>query len=89
MKSLFLTGLLVLGVAHAGAFLSIWKLPYVENHLTIKDFGRKLDNVVKWEEKSETLREARATARDENYALYNKATPEQEAKRKALDAKKR
>lgn len=88
MKSLVLTGILALGVAHAGAFLSIWNLPHVEDHVTVKDFGRKLDKVFKWDEKSETLRDARTAARDENYALYQ-ATPEQEARRKALQSKKR
>ena len=88
MKSLIFTGILALAVAHAGAFLSIWKLPHIEDHITVKDFGRKLDNVFKWNEKTETLRESRTTAQDENYALYQ-ATPEQEAKRKALEAKKR
>ncbi len=71
-----------MGVAHAGAFLSLWELPHVEDHITLQDFGRKLNKVTNWDEKKESLRDARAAAREKNYALF-KATPEELAKRKA------
>ena len=71
-----------MGVAHAGAFLSLWGLPHVEDHITLQDFGRKLNKVTNWDEKKESLRDARAAAREKNYALF-KATPEELAKRKA------
>ena len=82
MKALLLTEILSMGVAHTGAFLQIWELPHVENHITIYDLGRKLNNVFKWEETANSLRIARGEAREENYALY-KATPAELAKRKA------
>lgn len=82
MKSLLLTGILSMGVAHTGAFLNIWELPHVQDHLTIQDFGRKVNNVTKWDEKTASLRDARTEAREENYALY-KATPGELAKRRA------
>ncbi|MBL47562.1 MAG: hypothetical protein CMP28_01225 [Roseibacillus sp.] len=80
MKSLFFTAILVLGIAHTGAFLTIWDLPYVDNHITKDEFARKLNNVFKWDEKFGSLREAREKAAEDNYALY-KATPEQAARR--------
>jgi hypothetical protein len=82
MKSLLLTGFLLMGVAHTGAFLSLWELPHVEDHITLQDFGRKLNKVTKWDEKKESLRDARAVAREQNYDLY-KTTPGELAKRKA------
>ena len=74
MKALLLTGILSMGVAHTGAFLQIWELPHVENHITNYDMGRKLNNVFKWEETANSLRNARGEAREESYALYNANT---------------
>ena len=71
MKSLLLTACLGMSVAHSGAFLSVWELPYVEDHLTIGDLGRKLNKVFKWKEFNDSLRQAREQARDENYAMYD------------------
>jgi hypothetical protein len=70
MKSLLFTGLLTMGFAHTGAFLEVWELPHVKDHVTIGDVGRKLKKVVKWKEQRDALRNARNKARDENYALY-------------------
>ena len=70
MKSLLFTGFLSMGYAHTGAFLEVWELPHVEDHITIGDVGRKLNKVVKWKEQRDALRNARDKARDENYALY-------------------
>ena len=81
MKSLFFTALLVLGIAHTGAFLTIWELPYVDNHITKDEFGRKLNSVFKWDEKFGSLREAREKAAEENYALYG-PTPAQATRQK-------
>ena len=47
-----------MGVAHTGAFLEVWDVPHVENHITVKDVGRKLNKVFKWEEQRDSLRGA-------------------------------
>ena len=75
MKSLLFTGMLTMGVAHTGAFLDVWEVPHVENHLTFRDVGRKLNKVVKWDEQRDTLRDARTKAREENYSLYGNKGP--------------
>ena len=89
MKSLILTAVAALGVAHSGAFLSIWEVPYVEDHITMKDFGRKLNHTFQIEEKTEKLRKSREVAAEENYALYNTPTPQQAAKRRELDQRRK
>ncbi|HAT18616.1 MAG TPA: hypothetical protein DCS85_00515 [Verrucomicrobiales bacterium] len=66
MKSLLFTLLLVLGVAHAGAFLAIWELPYLRNHITIEAVGHKMSKILKWNKREESLRKARAQATGEN-----------------------
>ena len=71
MKSLLLTAMLGMGVAHSGAFLSVWELSYVEDHFTITDLGRKLNKVFKWGEFNDSLRDARTEARDKNIAIYD------------------
>ena len=70
MKSLLFTGVLTMGVAHTGAFLDIWEVPHVENHVTIHDVGRKLSKALKWDKTKDSLRDARDQAREENYSLY-------------------
>ena len=71
MKSLLLSAMAAMGVAHGGAFLNVWELPYVEDHFTAADLGRKLNNVFKWDETNDALRDARAEAREETFALYD------------------
>ena len=66
MKSLLFTTLLALGVAHAGAFLDIWELPYVKNHITIETLGHEMSKDLKWNQREESLRRARAQATGEN-----------------------
>ena len=85
MKSLVFTGMLSLAVAHAGAFLSVWDVPYIKDHLTVADLGRKLNKVFKWSEQANSLREARTEAREENFALLDDNNPEQIARRRAFE----
>ena len=66
MKSLLFTLLLVLGVAHIGAFLAVWELPYVRNHITIETVAHEMSKVLKWNKQEESLRKARAQATGEN-----------------------
>ena len=84
MKSLLSTAILILCVAHTGAFLCIWKRPYVDNHITRDDFGRKMNNVFKWDQKFGSLRQAREKAAEDNYALY-RSTPEQANRQRQLE----
>ena len=70
MKSLLLSTFLSMGVAHTGAFLSVWELPYVKDHFTYSDLTRKLDNVFEIKKTENSLRAARETAAQENYALF-------------------
>jgi hypothetical protein len=56
----------VLGVAHTGAFLTVWELPHVRNHITIETVGHKMSKVLKWNKREESLRKARAEATGEN-----------------------
>ena len=83
MKSLLFTAILSMGVAHTGAFLDVWELPHVKNHMTIKDLGRKLNNVTNWNEKTDSLRDRRDKAADENYALYDNQPDGRNAKEPA------
>lgn len=69
MKSLLVTAILSLGVAHSGAFLEVWDVPYVQDHFTLRDLTRKLDRTFKVKETTETLRNARNEAAEENYSL--------------------
>ena len=62
IKSLFSALLLLLGVAHTGAFLTIWELPYVKNHITIETLGHEMSKTLKWNNREESLRKARAEA---------------------------
>ncbi len=66
MKSLLFTILLALGVAHTGAFLAIWTLPYVKNHITIEELGHEMSKGLKWNQRQESLRKARVQATGEN-----------------------
>ena len=66
MKSLLFSLLLVLGVAHTGAFLTVWELPHVRNHISIETVGHKMSKVLKWNKREESLRKARAEATGEN-----------------------
>lgn len=83
MKSLLITLLASVGVAHSGAFLSVWEVPYVRDHLTITDVGRKLNKVFKWDQFYSSLREARTDTREDNLALYLE-NQEFEKKQRAL-----
>ena len=70
MKRLFLTTLTAAAVAHCGAFFTVWDLPYVDQHLTYQDAGRKLNRVFKFKETHEMLRDKREAVRAENEALF-------------------
>jgi hypothetical protein len=59
-------------VAHTGAFLTVWELPYARNHPTFSEVTRKLNEVTGWQETSDSLRDRRAEAARENYALYDR-----------------
>lgn len=70
MKSLLITAVLSTGLAHTGAFLEVWSVPYVEDHFTLRDLGRKLDKVTNWNETANALRDRREEMADEHYAMY-------------------
>lgn len=72
MKSLILTALLSLTVLHSGAFLGVWNVPYVDDHLTLEDFTRKLDKVTHWNETTNSLRNKREQVAEDNYSLLQK-----------------
>ena len=65
-----MTALAGLAVVHGGAFLAVWELPYVSDHLTYRDVGRKLDNVFHIGQKIDSLRDKREARRRENEEIF-------------------
>ncbi len=70
MKSLLVSAFAAMGVFHGGAFLSVWEVPYMDEHLTYQDLGRKLNKVFKVEETYGALRKKREDVREENEAIF-------------------
>ncbi len=70
MKSLLISALSGMAVAHSGAFLTVWELPYVEEHLTYRDVGRKLNKVFKLDERFDALRDHRDAMRRKNEEIF-------------------